>query len=426
MKGISKNKRGISLIVLVITIIVMIILASAIILSLQSSGIIVKAKQAVTDTDRANLLEAANVAVAEWELDRQLGDITDDAETYVKEKLKTEGFIDEQLANLSVLSDGTVQIIPTIPTGFVMSTYAGEQKISDGLVIYETNSLDGVSQADAMTTYNQYVWVPVEGAFERVAWKGEDLTEHYVEPLRASIVNMDNISLYADEIAQYNAMKQSVETNGGFYVARYEAGLPDGKTTDTVAKDGTDDPVSKKGSNVWIKIAWDDEWEFDEDTEEMASSISYGDDSKDGAAKISEKTYANAERHLIYGVQWDATMNFMKDVPNPNVEGKTYIEDSTEMGWYSDNYESGNADHKTGIDVDKNASNMVKNIYDMAGNVNEWTYEAEATNMVIFGYRVRRGGCFDDYGRSSAISREGENLGYAWNITGFRMVMYIK
>ena len=53
MKTKSKNKQGISLIVLVITIIVMIILASAIILSLSSNGIIDRANEAVDKTDEA-------------------------------------------------------------------------------------------------------------------------------------------------------------------------------------------------------------------------------------------------------------------------------------------------------------------------------------------------------------------------------------
>ena len=47
MKKVLKNKRGISLIVLVITIIIMIILAAAVILSLNSSNIVNKAKDAV-------------------------------------------------------------------------------------------------------------------------------------------------------------------------------------------------------------------------------------------------------------------------------------------------------------------------------------------------------------------------------------------
>ena len=56
------NKKGISLIVLVITIIVMIVLAAAIILSLQSSGIIDKANEAKTASDVANAKQLVAMA----------------------------------------------------------------------------------------------------------------------------------------------------------------------------------------------------------------------------------------------------------------------------------------------------------------------------------------------------------------------------
>ena len=45
-----------------------------------------------------------------------------------------------------------------------------------------------------------------------------------------------------------------------------------------------------------------------------------------------------------------------------------------------------NPNHLTGIDVDSNASNKVKNIYDMAGNVWEWTMESNSSDS-----RVTRG-----------------------------------
>jgi len=60
-----QKKRAISLIVLVITIIVMIVLAGAIILSLNNSGIIGKANEAVIDTDEATVKELAQMAWAE-------------------------------------------------------------------------------------------------------------------------------------------------------------------------------------------------------------------------------------------------------------------------------------------------------------------------------------------------------------------------
>ena len=63
---LKKQKKGISLIVLVITIIVMIILATAIIMSLTNSGIIGKANKAKTENDISSTKEIISVAYSEW------------------------------------------------------------------------------------------------------------------------------------------------------------------------------------------------------------------------------------------------------------------------------------------------------------------------------------------------------------------------
>ena len=91
----TKQKNGISLIVLVITIIVMIILAAAIILSLSNSGIISKANRAKADSDTANLKEYVNTLRAEWELmtakEREKSESTT-FEEYANKKLGTNGY----------------------------------------------------------------------------------------------------------------------------------------------------------------------------------------------------------------------------------------------------------------------------------------------------------------------------------------------
>lgn len=63
-----KMNKGISLIVLVITIIVMIILAGTIILALNSNRIITKSKEATNKVNISSLTEAINLARAEYEL----------------------------------------------------------------------------------------------------------------------------------------------------------------------------------------------------------------------------------------------------------------------------------------------------------------------------------------------------------------------
>ena len=83
MKTRKTNKKGISLIVLVITIIVMIILAAAIILSLSSNGIIDRANEAVDKTDIAQVQTLASTIWADAYLDNLRG-------IELKQKVKNE------------------------------------------------------------------------------------------------------------------------------------------------------------------------------------------------------------------------------------------------------------------------------------------------------------------------------------------------
>ena len=167
-------------------------------------------------------------------------------------------------------------------------------------------------------------------------------------------------------------MYKSVKENKGFYVGRYEAG--------TTASSGTGirgEVVSKKGANIYNNIGFADTNDITDET--------------GGAAEVARGMY-NEENGdsvtstLIYGVQWDAIMRWMKDIPN--LTGEKYVQDSTGMGWYNGVY--GNSGHQTGIALD-GGKNKVKNIYDLAGNVYEWTMESYDISM-----RVVRGG--NDYG----------------------------
>ena len=82
-------KKGISLIVLVITIIIMIILAGAVILSLNSSNVVAKANYAAVASDRANYQAEAATEYATWVADNN-GDLTGDFE-YSKLDLEAPG-----------------------------------------------------------------------------------------------------------------------------------------------------------------------------------------------------------------------------------------------------------------------------------------------------------------------------------------------
>ncbi|MBQ8042961.1 MAG: hypothetical protein IJ272_02275, partial [Clostridia bacterium] len=179
-----KSKQAVSLIVLVITIIVMIILAGVIVLTLNNSGIIDQAQDAV---DKTNLKEVQTLASLKWAEAYIDGNTTQSAlETEVLKRLAEED-IDLTPYEITVTDEGVkvalkggntntpsipetwkanvIDIVDTvpIPKGFVASSATGENTKNGGLVIYEgTTPVTDANVEDAKRTRNQYVWVPVE------------------------------------------------------------------------------------------------------------------------------------------------------------------------------------------------------------------------------------------------------------------------
>ncbi len=253
----------------------------------------------------------------------------------------------------------------TIPEGFTVSE--DDNTIDDGLVV---TGPDG----------SEFVWVPVTNyeKFKRTAGYSNGVldTETFDECGEAGKDGKnEKIEESGTTKDEAKAMYASVEQNGGFYIARYEAGKEGGKV------------VSKKNVTAYNCIPWGDN---------ITESTTTG-AVKESREMAKENNYQGVTSTLCYGVQWDAALNFIDPAYITNeVDGKpscdttSYVRNSKGMGWYSDN-KSGNSDNKTGINVDDRASNAQKNIYDMAGNVYEWTMEIYKTVS-----RVVRGGNYSD------------------------------
>ena len=293
-----------------------------------------------------------------------------------------------------------------IPEGFY---YVGGTK-EEGIVI--SDNIEDLGKGDSSEAAenlqgNQFVWIPVENfdEFEREHfgteaqkwWTGTFVTDglsdnNFYEPASDGIM----------EDTEVEKMYKSVKENKGFYVGRYEAG--------TTASSGTGirgEVVSKKEANVYNNVKWGNSM-----TDETGGAVEVA------RGMYNEEKGNSVTSTLIYGVQWDAIMRWMQDVPN--LTGGKYVEDSTGMGWYSDNYSNGNANHQTGIDVD-GGKNKVKNIYDLAGNVWEWTIECCDTNC-----RVCRGGGFDLSGSGIPASyRDNFFPSTGYSGFGFRVALYL-
>ena len=421
------KKRGVSPIVIVITIIVMITLIASIILSINNSSIIERLNKSKRDSDREKMLEAARIELREYK--EKIGDGLRNrtAEDYIKERL-TNQFTEKQLEELSILNDGTIQILPVIPDGFVMSIYDGEQKVTDGLVIYEATEEQLKSAADqktAMETYNQYVWIPVTdiNSFTLQDWNSQtNVSSGTVnEPFSKGIINKRND--LTGEYKEYKRMRKSVEKYEGFYIARYEAGSKERRTYIANGGDGTTLVPSKKGQYPYNYVGWGPSMiSVDGDVTDKNTGYNQG----KGAVALSRSAYSKNKNFsvvstLIYGVQWDAAISFMQDVNNITLTPiAPYVQNSTNMGWYSNNYESGNKNHITGIDLN-GGKNKVKNIYDMAGNLYEYTMETNEDS-----FRSIRGGNYDTNGTTSAAHRSFSEVDEAYAYCGFRIALYIK
>ncbi|MEG1204021.1 MAG: hypothetical protein RSE00_01960, partial [Clostridia bacterium] len=198
------------------------------------------------------------------------------------------------------------------------------------------------------------------------------------------------------ETQELKEMYNSVNTNGGFYVARYEAGKTNGTATD-----GTVKPVSQKGATVWNNIPWGIN---NSDTEPG-----------NGAVTVSRKMYAAdaaVVSTLMYGVQYDAVLRFIE---SSGGKSTAQMKDSSSWG-----------NHKTSSNKLENTGSSeiwkTNNIYDLAGNVWEWTMEA------CLASRVYRSGSYYYSGRDISTSYRNYCSSVVQTDTsiGFRVALYVK
>ena len=377
IKKIKKQAKGITLIALVVTIIVLLILAAvAINLTIGNNGIFTRAQNATQKWEEASKNE-------QDEID------------------KVSNFLDEYMNGNSGSQDGGNQTQVegvTIPKGFY---YVGGTK-NDGIVISDAKADENKYSkekhedqanipADGLVG-NQFVWVPVENfsEFKRYPSYYNGSTQSissYYEPAPEG-------SRYPSEVEEYNAMKASVEKNKGFYVARFEAGNENGKV------------VSKKGAIVWDNVRWG------------TSMTEIGTDGAVAKAKgmYTDKSTYGVASTLIYGVQWDAIMAWIDPAYKTSScdTSSSYVANSTGKGNY--NEDENTNEWKGDVTTCGSSDNYrVKNIYDLAGNVWEWTMEsytgdsaepqklsARSTNSAS--NRVFRGGFYDISGSNLPAS----------------------
>ena len=454
----------------------MIILASSIILTLNNSGIINKANEAEEKTDLAQVKNLATLIWSEAYLNENI--ITpEDYEKYVEDGLKDAGIITDDY-KITATEKGvdveinwvvaTVDEVP-IPKGFVASEAKGENTKEGGLVIYEgTVAVTDANVEEAKRTRNQYVWVPVASEdfttqFVRQNFGNSDtiianefgLERQYWEVLLDVTTNMplsqqNSNYVTSATLAEVQAMYASVKEYEGFYIARYEAGIDTQRTNENYKDEEGNIILAPKvysmmGKKPYTHIPWAKNNAINEDT--------------GGAVQVARNIYPATNLDygvvstLTYGVQWDATLQWWLDT-----NAVSSVRESTSYGNHLDHVINSAEDLNDGAMValydrweqilepytpkgeleyyPKDSEEMwilstgalkvanKNNIYDMAGNLPEWTMEGRSSSERV----TRGGGAFTNSSikYAAVCQRSYSRISESWVETGFRPALYIK
>ena len=318
-----------------------------------------------------------------------------------------------------------------VPNGYVGSKVAGENEIDTGYVIYEgEEEVTDENVEEAQKTRNQYVWVPVPDAskmygtdangkkwgklYDFTTETGDNIDQitgakplnwsedneiieissktGYREPdIISSDINssLKTLSIKAETSheflieleEEFNDMIESVEKYGGFYIGRYETG--DLSKEEFVVKKGNTDVTNQTWYTMYEKCK-----------------------------KLYNKN-ANIKTGMIWGDQWDRTLMWL--VESGNKKREEICKDSSNWGNYRNSiFEYLNSNNDLiiknvgeGIRIPTGSTEYTKsnNIYDLAGNVREWTLEEFSMNN-----RVSKGGfCIFDGNNHHSITSNHDN-----------------
>lgn len=271
---------------------------------------------------------------------------------------------------------------PYVPVGF---QHTGSETWNAGYVI--TGIGEGIAP-------DQFVWVPcvlTSQEQQNAKSRGDNV----------EILKKITIGSYIESGAIISGdrfeIRKSVEKYGGFYIARYEAGIEGTKDNYSLSTkkptNGTYKPLSQPNKGVWNYI-----------TTANAEKVSEAmiDYNKTGVHSI-----------LISGDAWDTTLQWIVNSSDNKSKNVGYDVNSKGRGWYNDISED---------KIKTTGQYPINNIYDMAGNI--WEFTSEDCVIDTTEYVVRRGGNFSrDPIQYPAASRL-HHKGTATVNIGFRTVIY--
>ena len=419
-----KNK-GVTLIALAVTIVVMLILAGVTISVLNGeNGIVKQAQKAKEESKIKELKEKVRIDIAGKRVENINGElrvsvlkeildkyfdnvpvetqITSETELKAKEEY---GKYEMKISDIDVgeityetsytiFKDVNGEQVP-IPEGYIVSENSDENIVNKGLVVSDSRGNEyvwiscTVDSSSNKLQYKRTEWgVEKDGTDNSRAIKDElTLKDIDVTYSKTDTDNGINEEISKEIVAQINAEKESIKKYGGYYIGRYEVGK-DNKTA-----------VIKAEQEPYVNIKWSKAYE-------LAKGIGGGE---------------GATTYLCSSYSWDTAINFIQ-----NTTGKNY---ATSIIGFNGNWKSQEVKDSSGKVIkpvntaqrlNTGLTTALCNIYDMGGNVGEFTTELNPgtsetvvlrgpyNNNCPAGYRW-------DHGSGSAVS-----------YCGFRATLFLK
>ena len=372
MKNQILKENAITLIVLVISIIVLIILAGvSIAMLVGENGIITQAQRAARETEEVQVEEQKQLAMLEASIHLEEYEYTD--------------------ANGEKVN---------IPAQCAVSKVEGENTLENGLVIIDING-------------NEWVWIEVPKATDIYQTAGLNITNFTEDEYKKIYEDLENYTqIYRDSDSkgtipgtdewydgcgltsnEYTQLKQkmlkSVYENEGFYIGRYEVGIKEENMVRYYGEEyDTEHPIDEIPVIQKDKVVYN--WVTTSQAQELSEKLAVG-------GKTSS---------LMFALQWNLILKYIetkgeytKDGTNTLINQALIKLDSTKWGNHSNaifNITNINAKYSENLGesyktitlegYQKQAEsvllttgalerNNIAEIYDLSGNVDEWTLE---------------------------------------------------